>query len=121
MPDLTDMGGRCSGISLNIRLTQISSTSRCENQLMKTQPAMHTNSHEPGRQFILEKLRWLELEGILERKQNHLETASRYVNHLLLFLHRFRFSGRILGLALIHQYLLDAFFTRPFYKALLRM
>ncbi|NXT26679.1 HECW2 ligase, partial [Syrrhaptes paradoxus] len=33
----------------------------------------------------------------------------------------FRFSGRILGLALIHQYLLDAFFTRPFYKALLRM
>lgn len=88
---------------------------------MKTQPAVHTNSHEPGRQFILEKLRWLELEGILERKQNHLETATRYVNHLLLFLHRFRFSGRILGLALIHQYLLDAFFTRPFYKALLRM
>lgn len=34
---------------------------------------------------------------------------------------RFRFSGRILGLALIHQYLLDAFFTRPFYKALLRL
>ncbi|MGH0143339.1 UNVERIFIED_CONTAM: hypothetical protein FKN15_007401 [Acipenser sinensis] len=33
----------------------------------------------------------------------------------------FRFSGRILGLALIHQYLLDAFFTRPFYKGLLRM
>uniref|UniRef100_UPI00358FEFCF E3 ubiquitin-protein ligase HECW2-like n=1 Tax=Myxine glutinosa TaxID=7769 RepID=UPI00358FEFCF len=33
----------------------------------------------------------------------------------------FRFSGRILGLALVHQYLLDAFFTRPFYKALLRM
>lgn len=25
----------------------------------------------------------------------------------------------MLGLALIHQYLLDAFFTRPFYKALL--
>ncbi|XP_056155808.1 E3 ubiquitin-protein ligase HECW1-like [Lampris incognitus] len=33
----------------------------------------------------------------------------------------FRFSGRILGLALIHRYLLDAFFTRPFYKALLRL
>ncbi|XP_053554543.1 E3 ubiquitin-protein ligase HECW2 isoform X2 [Bombina bombina] len=33
----------------------------------------------------------------------------------------FRFSGRILGLTLIHQYLLDAFFTRPFYKALLRI
>uniref|UniRef100_A0A3P8WGC3 HECT-type E3 ubiquitin transferase n=1 Tax=Cynoglossus semilaevis TaxID=244447 RepID=A0A3P8WGC3_CYNSE len=34
--------------------------------------------------------------------------------------HEFRFSGRILGLALVHQYLLDAFFTRPFYKGLLR-
>ncbi|XP_028847053.1 E3 ubiquitin-protein ligase HECW2 [Denticeps clupeoides] len=33
----------------------------------------------------------------------------------------FRFSGRMLGLALIHQYLLDAFFTRPFYKGLLRI
>lgn len=32
----------------------------------------------------------------------------------------FRFSGRVLGLALVHQYLLDVFFTRPFYKALLR-
>lgn len=33
----------------------------------------------------------------------------------------FRFCGRVLGLALVHQYLLDAFFTRPFYKALLRL
>ncbi|XP_066599380.1 E3 ubiquitin-protein ligase HECW2 isoform X2 [Prorops nasuta] len=33
----------------------------------------------------------------------------------------FKFSGRVLGLALVHQYLLDAFFTRPFYKALLRI
>jgi len=33
----------------------------------------------------------------------------------------FRFCGRILGLALVHQYLLDAFFTRPFYKNLLRL
>jgi hypothetical protein len=32
----------------------------------------------------------------------------------------FKFAGRILGVALIHQYLLDAFFTRPFYKALLK-
>lgn len=32
----------------------------------------------------------------------------------------FRFAGRVLGLGLIHQYLLDAFFTRPFYKALLK-
>ncbi|KAK3108116.1 hypothetical protein FSP39_001521 [Pinctada imbricata] len=33
----------------------------------------------------------------------------------------FRFAGRVLGLAVVHQYLLDAFFTRPFYKALLRI
>lgn len=33
----------------------------------------------------------------------------------------FRFSGRMLGLALVHQYLLDAFFTRPFYKTLLKL
>ncbi|XP_048753838.2 E3 ubiquitin-protein ligase HECW2-like isoform X3 [Ostrea edulis] len=33
----------------------------------------------------------------------------------------FRFAGRVLGLAVVHQYLLDAFFTRPFYKALLRL
>eukprot|EP00118_Oscarella_pearsei_P016226 m.153162 g.153162 ORF g.153162 m.153162 type:complete len:277 (+) comp38619_c0_seq18:2523-3353(+) len=32
----------------------------------------------------------------------------------------FRFCGRILGLCVIHQCLLDAFFTRPFYKALLQ-
>ena len=33
----------------------------------------------------------------------------------------FRFCGRVLGLALVHQYLLDVFFTRPFYKSLLRL
>ncbi|KAK3702896.1 hypothetical protein QZH41_014166, partial [Actinostola sp. cb2023] len=32
----------------------------------------------------------------------------------------FRFCGRIVGLVIIHQHLLDAFFTRTFYKALLR-
>ena len=32
---------------------------------------------------------------------------------------RFRFCGRVIALALIHQRLLDAFFTRPFYKFLL--
>ncbi|XP_065839906.1 E3 ubiquitin-protein ligase HECW2-like isoform X2 [Oscarella lobularis] len=32
----------------------------------------------------------------------------------------FRFCGRILGLCIIHQCLLDAFFTRPFYKTLLQ-
>lgn len=48
------------------------------------------------------------------------KTQSQYTD-CNSFSSRFRFSGRILGLALIHQYLLDAFFTRPFYKALLRM
>ena len=33
----------------------------------------------------------------------------------------FRFCGRVLGLALVHQYLLDAFFTRPFYKTILNL
>ena len=33
---------------------------------------------------------------------------------------RFQFCGRILGLSLVHQFLLDAFFTRPFYKSLLK-
>ena len=32
---------------------------------------------------------------------------------------RFQFAGRAIGLAVVHQYLLDVFFTRPFYKALL--
>lgn len=32
----------------------------------------------------------------------------------------FRFAGRIVGLAVLHQYLLDVFFVRPFYKALLK-
>ncbi|KAL5481729.1 hypothetical protein EMCRGX_G021957 [Ephydatia muelleri] len=31
----------------------------------------------------------------------------------------FRFAGRVIGLAIYHQKLIDAFFTRPFYKLLL--
>jgi len=44
--------------------------------------------------------------------------VSAFVDHHLDW---FRFCGRVLGLALVHQYLLDAFFTRPFYKALLKL
>lgn len=33
---------------------------------------------------------------------------------------RFRFAGRMIGLCIVHQFLMDAFFTRPFYKMLLR-
>ncbi|XP_022096771.1 E3 ubiquitin-protein ligase HECW1-like isoform X2 [Acanthaster planci] len=36
------------------------------------------------------------------------------------YLEWFRFCGRVIGLAILHHFLLDAFFTRPFYKALLR-
>jgi hypothetical protein len=43
---------------------------------------------------------------------------SSFVDHHLEW---FRFGGRLLGLGLVHQYLLDAFFTRPFYKALLKL
>ncbi len=44
--------------------------------------------------------------------------VSAFVDH---YLDWFRFCGRLLGLALVHQFLLDAFFTRPFYKALLKL
>ncbi|XP_065221195.1 E3 ubiquitin-protein ligase HECW2 isoform X4 [Planococcus citri] len=43
---------------------------------------------------------------------------STFVDH---YQEWFRFSGRVLGLALVHKYLLDVFFTRTFYKALLRL
>ena len=43
---------------------------------------------------------------------------SAFVDH---YLDWFRFCGRLLGLGLVHQFLLDAFFTRPFYKALLKL
>lgn len=52
-------------------------------------------------------------------ESNILYTISKLI--LMLLDYRFRFSGRVLGLALVHQYLVDAFFTRPFYKALLRL
>lgn len=59
----------------------------------------------------------------LRHTQTHTDTLTHHTHtHVSWFSgFRFRFSGRILGLALIHQYLLDAFFTRPFYKGLLRM
>lgn len=42
---------------------------------------------------------------------------SRFVDN---YQNWFRFCGRILGLAMIHHCLMDVFFTRPFYKLLLR-
>jgi E3 ubiquitin-protein ligase HECW2 len=43
--------------------------------------------------------------------------ASKYVENAHNW---FRFAGRIIALSLIHQHLLDVFFTRTIYKALLR-
>lgn len=55
------------------------------------------------------------MEGMLRLKSARLQRV------VFLFGCRFRFAGRVIGLALVHQYLLDAFFTRPFYKSLLRV
>ncbi|KAJ8385601.1 hypothetical protein AAFF_G00184630 [Aldrovandia affinis] len=79
----------------------------------------------PSREFffLLSQELFNPYYGLFEYSANDTYTVqispmSAFVeNHL----EWFRFSGRILGLALIHQYLLDAFFTRPFYKALLRL
>lgn len=43
--------------------------------------------------------------------------AARFVSNSRAWL---RFCGRIIGLSLVHQHLLDVFFTRTMYKALLR-
>jgi hypothetical protein len=70
--------------------------------------------------------------GVLKRKMSlkvqklktspkflfQISPVSAFVDHHLDW---FRFCGRVLGLALVHQYLLDVFFTRPFYKALLKL
>uniref|UniRef100_A0AAX7UHZ5 HECT-type E3 ubiquitin transferase n=1 Tax=Astatotilapia calliptera TaxID=8154 RepID=A0AAX7UHZ5_ASTCA len=74
----------------------------------------------PSREFffLLSQELFNPYYGLFEYSANDTYTVqispmSAFVeNHL----EWFRFSGRILGLALIHQYLLDAFFTRPFYK-----
>nr|KAF6469540.1 HECT, C2 and WW domain containing E3 ubiquitin protein ligase 1 [Molossus molossus] len=79
----------------------------------------------PSREFffLLSQELFNPYYGLFEYSANDTYTVqispmSAFVeNHL----EWFRFSGRILGLALIHQFLLDAFFTRPFYKALLRL
>uniref|UniRef100_A0A9J7XMR5 HECT-type E3 ubiquitin transferase n=1 Tax=Cyprinus carpio carpio TaxID=630221 RepID=A0A9J7XMR5_CYPCA len=79
----------------------------------------------PSREFffLLSQELFNPYYGLFEYSANDTYTVqispmSAFVeNHL----EWFRFSGRILGLTLIHQYLLDAFFTRPFYKALLRL
>lgn len=77
----------------------------------------------PSREFffLLSRELFNPYYGLFEYSANDTYTVqispmSRFVDN---YHDWFRFSGRMLGLALIHQYLLDAFFTRPFYKALL--
>lgn len=79
----------------------------------------------PSREFffLLSRELFNPYYGLFEYSANDTYTVqispmSRFVDN---YHDWFRFSGRMLGLALIHQYLLDAFFTRPFYKALLRL
>lgn len=60
-------------------------------------------------------------EHVMLHNEHVMSCRVAWSESTMCLLLRFRFSGRILGLALIHQYLLDAFFTRPFYKGLLRM
>ncbi|XP_055685027.1 E3 ubiquitin-protein ligase HECW2 isoform X2 [Lutzomyia longipalpis] len=79
----------------------------------------------PSREFffLLSRELFNPYYGLFEYSAN--DTYTVQVSPLSAFVDNshdwFRFSGRVLGLALVHQYLLDAFFTRPFYKALLRL
>lgn len=79
----------------------------------------------PSREFffLLSRELFNPYYGLFEYSAN--DTYTVQVSPMSLFVDNkhewFRFSGRVLGLALVHQYLLDAFFTRPFYKALLRL
>lgn len=78
----------------------------------------------PSREFffLLSRELFNPYYGLFEYSAN--DTYTVQVSPLSAFVDNchdwFRFSGRVIGLALVHQYLLDAFFTRPFYKALLR-
>ncbi|XP_012282544.1 E3 ubiquitin-protein ligase HECW2 [Orussus abietinus] len=79
----------------------------------------------PSREFFFHLSRELfnPYYGLFEYSAN--DTYTVQVSPMSAFVDNyhdwFRFSGRVLGLVLVHQYLLDAFFTRPFYKALLRI
>ncbi|KAJ8683233.1 hypothetical protein QAD02_019025 [Eretmocerus hayati] len=79
----------------------------------------------PSREFFFHLSRELfnPYYGLFEYSAN--DTYTVQVSPMSAFVDNyhdwFRFSGRVLGLALVHQYLLDVFFTRPFYKALLRI
>ncbi|XP_066029047.1 LOW QUALITY PROTEIN: uncharacterized protein [Pocillopora verrucosa] len=78
----------------------------------------------PAREFffLLSRQVFNPYYGLFEYSANDTYTVqvspvSQYVDNSHEW---YRFCGRIIALVIIHQHLLDAFFTRPFYKALLR-
>ncbi|KAL4222136.1 E3 ubiquitin-protein ligase HW1 [Mactra antiquata] len=79
----------------------------------------------PSREFffLLSRELFNPYYGLFEYSAN--DTYTVQVSPMSAFVENahewFKFAGQVLGLALIHQYLLDAFFTRPFYKFLLRV
>jgi hypothetical protein len=78
----------------------------------------------PAREFffLLSRELFNPYYGLFEYSASDMYTVqispiSSYQEHAVEW---FQFAGRVLAIALMHQYLLDAFFTRPFYKALLK-
>lgn len=79
----------------------------------------------PSREFffLLSRELFNPYYGLFEYSANDTYTVqispmSVFVDDYLSWFH---FCGRVLGLALIHRYLMDTFFTRPFYKWLLKV
>lgn len=110
--------------------TKIMSVS-CKKDLQKSRLYINFTGEEgldyggPSREFffLLSRELFNPYYGLFEYSAN--DTYTVQISPISAFVDNpnewFRFSGRVLGLALIHQYLLDAFFTRPFYKNLLRL
>ncbi|XP_013386514.1 E3 ubiquitin-protein ligase HECW2 [Lingula anatina] len=79
----------------------------------------------PSREFffLLSRELFNPYYGLFEYSAN--DTYTVQVSPMSTFVENyknwFRFAGRCLALAVVHQYLMDAFFTRPFYKALLKL
>jgi E3 ubiquitin-protein ligase HECW2 len=79
----------------------------------------------PSREFffLLSRELFNPYYGLFEYSAN--DTYTVQISPVSMFVENasewFRFAGRVIGLAVVHQYLLDVFFTRPFYKALLRI
>nr|AON96562.1 hect type E3 ubiquitin ligase [Bicyclus anynana] len=79
----------------------------------------------PSREFffLLSRELFNPYYGLFEYSAN--DTYTVHVSPMSAFVDNhhewFRFSGRVLGLALVHGYLLEAWFTRALYRALLRL